>query len=473
MPYEQYLNSEIDFSQVGLNRGNTESIYLCTPEGAKVIGWTGVDGIHYCFIEGFQEVFSVNPMAAEGENVHPVARNFSDFLRLLLACKNEAAIEQAHGWDREQFEKFLTENPASAEQEAVLKAIEEEFSLSPMEDSFSYIKGLQAGFDYRRIPYKEGFIQGEYFPQRPEPSEWKVYFHAGFHDRHCEGSAGEEIPLNKTFTWGNTIWHIPSAYSCQEGLVIDFCIEAGAFEGTEKHNRMSERDFLELDFRFSILVNQNRLDSHSGYGMVWEPETEGTANDPETGWVLKHYGLSPDRIWKIQRINFPWETVPELKSLQLDLTAYPSDISSIYFSAPPEGESITFLNPVSGNFHTLTVKKWEALEGPEIPEENWYFPKHFNRMLYTLSPDLPEGSFYLCDTAKCDRPVLKDSSTAKGACSIGIIGGAHCITSILIGEKEENLHTACSSLHFQPVSEVEWKLTFRRKLLEDIQVSLL
>ena len=111
--YEKYKQSKIDFSLVGLERRDTNSDYFCTPEGAEIIGWTGVDGIHYCFIEGFQEVFSVSPMAIDGEYVHPVAKDFPDFLRLLLACRSEAAIEQAYGWSREQFESFLAENPAS------------------------------------------------------------------------------------------------------------------------------------------------------------------------------------------------------------------------------------------------------------------------------------------------------------------------------------------------------------------------
>ena len=154
--YERYRRSAIDFSKLGLERGDTRSDYFCTPKGTTVIGWTGVDGIHYCLVKGFQEVFSVSPMEGEGQCVHPVARDFDGFLRLLLACRGEAAIEQAHAWDREQFMNFLRENPPSPEQQTVLKTVEEEFSLTPMEDPFSYIKELQAEFDYSRIPYKAG-----------------------------------------------------------------------------------------------------------------------------------------------------------------------------------------------------------------------------------------------------------------------------------------------------------------------------
>ena len=49
---KQYLNSDLDLSILGLNRGPEEGGYFCTPLGAKVIGWAGVDGIYYCTIEG-------------------------------------------------------------------------------------------------------------------------------------------------------------------------------------------------------------------------------------------------------------------------------------------------------------------------------------------------------------------------------------------------------------------------------------
>ncbi|RAZ07218.1 hypothetical protein DK853_53380, partial [Klebsiella oxytoca] len=48
--YEKFKNLHIDFSSLGLEQGGSRSDYFCTPKGAKVIGWEGVDGIHYCFV---------------------------------------------------------------------------------------------------------------------------------------------------------------------------------------------------------------------------------------------------------------------------------------------------------------------------------------------------------------------------------------------------------------------------------------
>ena len=42
-----------------------------------------------------ETVFCVNPMPLCGENVRPVARNFRDFLRLMLATGGAAAMARA------------------------------------------------------------------------------------------------------------------------------------------------------------------------------------------------------------------------------------------------------------------------------------------------------------------------------------------------------------------------------------------
>ena len=104
--------------------------------------WMGrIDGIHFCFIRGFGEmVFSVSPMNTSPDYVHPVAENFTDFLRLILACGDVAAVEQAWMWNEAQFEAFLNENPTTQEQQQTLSEISEKMNLLPMEQPWTYIK---------------------------------------------------------------------------------------------------------------------------------------------------------------------------------------------------------------------------------------------------------------------------------------------------------------------------------------------
>ena len=39
--YQKFKRLSIDFSQLGLEPGDTRSDYFCTPKGAEVIGWAG------------------------------------------------------------------------------------------------------------------------------------------------------------------------------------------------------------------------------------------------------------------------------------------------------------------------------------------------------------------------------------------------------------------------------------------------
>ena len=51
-----YLRSKLDLSHIGFQRGEKESNYFCTPVLSKVIGWAGVDGIHFCVSKHFGEI---------------------------------------------------------------------------------------------------------------------------------------------------------------------------------------------------------------------------------------------------------------------------------------------------------------------------------------------------------------------------------------------------------------------------------
>ena len=82
--YAAFLKQQIDLAPLGVAQRTDAYPYFCTPRGANIFGWAGVDGIHFCFIRGFGEmVFAVSPMNTAPDFVHPLARTFADFLRLL------------------------------------------------------------------------------------------------------------------------------------------------------------------------------------------------------------------------------------------------------------------------------------------------------------------------------------------------------------------------------------------------------
>ena len=156
---QRFWELRIDPSFIGLEKSEDNAPYFCTPVGAQIIGWE-CGGIHYCFIDGFDEmVFAVNPMPALDKFAVPVARSFEDFLRLILYCKHTSVIEQISWMDRAGFENLLKTNEENFFQEQVdaLKAIEDTFSFQPITDAFSYVKNLQENFDYSKISFSEEY----------------------------------------------------------------------------------------------------------------------------------------------------------------------------------------------------------------------------------------------------------------------------------------------------------------------------
>ena len=383
--YEQYCKLELDLARLSLERGDTEGGYFCDPLGAEVIGWAGVDGIHFCFVKGFGEmVFAVSPANGPGEYVHPLARSFEDFLRLLLACEGLAVVEQAHLWDREKFDAFLREDgPPSLERQAALEGLRDGLGLTPMEDSYGYIREVQASFDYGKILFRKEYC--DCVPEalkRPERPEWRVYFGSGFGGQHKgRDKPGREIPIGKTFSWCGKAWHVLAVYICGKGLVVDLCMEVepeeirayaenwrpwieGKREFTpEEEERQEAENPLTIDYNPKLTVNGRKLRLRRGYGLPWVPASgcpegmEADLKDPGSLRLVERYGLDRERGWTFWRDSFSWatKTRPVLKTLSLSLEQNPVSVPGPRFTLSGAGDVVKFVHPVTGETHALHV----------------------------------------------------------------------------------------------------------------------
>lgn len=506
MYYERYKELKLDASLLGFEDSGQQSNYFCTPKSAQIIGRTGADGIHFCFVCGFGEmVFAVSPMSTPGNYVHPVAGNFMDFLRLMLACNDTAALEQIYCWEQEQFDAFLQDNPPTDAQKAVLNTIREALELTPMEQPFSYVKGLQAEFDYSRIEYTEEYY--EQIPDKPEPLPWKVYFDCNFWGHRGHERAGREITLRKRFTWNKEAWHIPAVYLCSKGIVMDICLQVPAkrirsfiekwnfprHEAYKAETRPTEEELLQMDAENPLTIhvdiqgvlNGTVLHSSHGCGVSWNPCFPEGNGFVERG-VVEHYGLDPGCGWVIWRTAFPWtkKRKPQLTTLSVTLKRELAAVQGSHFHTSVPGEQIAFTHPVTGAAHTLTVQEYGQreidLSQKHFNIPNMEFPRYYTAMSYTLSPDLPDGTFNVTDCRRSDTPRQKDIDSIEphefsGISSIGIIGGADGPTVLLLGSGQNRLkqHAACSALHFEPVDSVEWRMVFYEKICEDITLELI
>lgn len=94
-------------------------------------------------------VFAVNPESCTDSYVYPLAMNFKDFLRLILACGSTTAVEQIIGWSKEQFEAFLNseDNRIHPKQQEMLERLKAELEIEPMEEPYEYVKNVQAQYN--------------------------------------------------------------------------------------------------------------------------------------------------------------------------------------------------------------------------------------------------------------------------------------------------------------------------------------
>lgn len=191
--YGDFAASGLDLSPLGLIQNREYPEHFCTPKGAEILGEAGVDGIHFCFVPGHGEtVFAVSPMNLPGEYVHPVARNFSDFLALLAACGDTAAIEQAWQWDQEAFSRFLRENPPSPEQREALGRLRERLGVLPMEEPFAYLRALQKEFDHTGVSLE---------PDSPEDAQAEPPGRSGRCSSAVFSAAGARAGREKRSGW--------------------------------------------------------------------------------------------------------------------------------------------------------------------------------------------------------------------------------------------------------------------------------
>ena len=156
--FAQFQKLPIDKSLISLEPGSIEVSYFCYPVNAVPIGFEGC--ILYCFLPEYGEmVFAANPETCADSCVYPLAQNFSDFLRLILACGSANPVEQIAWMSRERFEDHLRAERTiqTEEQKAALERLQSTFGLTPMEDPFAYVKALQTGFDGSKIQYSDEY----------------------------------------------------------------------------------------------------------------------------------------------------------------------------------------------------------------------------------------------------------------------------------------------------------------------------
>ncbi len=472
--YTDFKKLGIDLSPVGMDVHTEDIRYFCTPVGMRIIGWAGVDGIHYGFVRGYGEtVFAVNPENYGGEYVHPLALDFEDFLRLLIACGDCNALEQAWMWNREQFDTFLEDYPPDDSQRAVMAELAEKTGLEPTKDVWDYLRCVHENFDGSKLRYSQEYyeIVGEENPFAGEEA-WKVYYEGGYREGKRKDRPGEKIVSDTCFFWGKEIWFVPAVYACTKGLVVDYCVELESWKRAEA-----------VEFRSYFTLNGKPLRESGASGECWIPEhllEPGTTNSDNARWIMEYYGLDASRAWVFRRVSCPWATArkpKEIQSLKVKLVRDMEVFAGKTFRNPAVGDVIEFRHPLSGVKHRLTVKEYERQVLPEerMADAEYEMPRHTTVMRYTVEPSLGIRNFSVRDCAAADTPRRRKTERGREFSSviavIGEIAGPIAVTSAVAST--ELLRGATSALRFEETIDVEWRMEFREKTTEDAEVTII
>lgn len=158
--YEKYVALPINKGLICLEQKDLTDPYFCYPVDAKPIGFEGC--ILYCFLPEYDEVvFACNPESCADKNVYPLAANFEDFIRLILACGTANPVEQIIWMDKNKFEDHLANEKKrlTNAQKAAVQQLQCALDLLPMEDPFEYVKSIQKDFDDRNIQYSDEYYE--------------------------------------------------------------------------------------------------------------------------------------------------------------------------------------------------------------------------------------------------------------------------------------------------------------------------
>ena len=161
----KFYEIRTDLSYIGLHRGEFGS-YFCTPLKAVIFASLGVDGIHFCILPYEEDktlenspVYVVSPCMPE-HYVEPVAKNFADFLNLVMATKDAGAMECISYMTKESFINYLKDIPEGKEE--IIKAIEgikENFTLKDIPDVYDYVKSVQQDVILKEVKFSQEYYE--------------------------------------------------------------------------------------------------------------------------------------------------------------------------------------------------------------------------------------------------------------------------------------------------------------------------
>lgn len=326
-----------------------------------------------------------------------------------------------------------------------------------------------------------------------------------YHDNNIWGKGSPEtkltaLPVNHSFLWGEQEILIPAVYVGKAGAALDVCAKipiedmAAFLKKWDYARRMSLKtleEFEQIDadnpgsreFAVEICLDGTPLVRHMSSSLRWYPENiiqmgnanpaseDGFENNKSAEEWMGTYGCDKGCCWYFERLSYNWDGEPILSPQKISL-AFQANLISItagHFSSGVSCDSKTVktAHPITGQEYTLTLHGCEQIRNSfaEIGAKGVVYPEYCQILSYSIAPEIDSSLFCIRDCAEGDRPRMGDAQ--------GQPGRSDGPTAVFMAGKNAapDKRMAASSLHFEPVSEVQWRMVFQIKPKNDAEIS--
>lgn len=326
-----------------------------------------------------------------------------------------------------------------------------------------------------------------------------------YHDNNIWGKGSPEtkltaLPINHSFLWGEQEILIPAVYVGKAGAVLDVCAKipiedmAAFLKKWDYKRRMSLKtpeEFEQIDadnpgsreFVVEICLDGTPLVLRMSSSLRWYPESviqmgnanpaseDGFENNKSAEEWMRAYSCDKGCCWYFERLSYNWNGEPILSPQKISL-AFRANLISItagHFSTGGscDGKMVKTADPITGQEYTLTLHSCEQIRNSfaEIGAKGVVYPECCQILSYSIAPEIDHSLFCIRDCAEGDHPRMGDTQEPPS--------GSNGPTAVFMAGKNAapDNRMAVSSLHFEPVSEVQWRMVFQIKPKNDTEIS--
>ena len=326
-----------------------------------------------------------------------------------------------------------------------------------------------------------------------------------YHDNNIWGKGSPEtkltaLPINHSFLWEEQEILIPAVYVGKAGAVLDVCAKipiedmAAFLKKWDYKRRMSLKtpeEFEQIDadnpgsreFVVEICLDGTPLVLRMSSSLRWYPESviqmgnanpaseDGFENNKSAEEWMRAYSCNKGCCWYFERLSYNWNGEPILSPQKISL-AFRANLISItagHFSTGGscDGKTVKTADPITGQEYTLTLHSCEQIRNSfaEIGAKGVVYPECCQILSYSIAPEIDHSLFCIRDCAEGDHPRMGDTQEPPS--------GSNGPTAVFMAGKNAapDNRMAVSSLHFEPVSEVQWRMVFQIKPKNDAEIS--